>query len=138
MITVERAKKLRAVIEQGVAALNLDNAAALDCVELFPAWENGTAYIVGQRRQFGGKLYSCILAHTSQADWTPPAAVSLWSPVTINPETGYDEWKQPAGAHDAYNKGDRVVYNGKVYESLIDGNTWSPDTYPAGWKEVET
>ncbi len=51
MITVERAKKLRAVIEQGVAALNLDNAAALDCVELFPAWENGTAYIVGQRRQ---------------------------------------------------------------------------------------
>ena len=38
MITVERAKKLRAVIEQGVAALNLDNAAALDCVELFPAW----------------------------------------------------------------------------------------------------
>lgn len=138
MITVERAKKLRAVIEQGVAALNLDNAAALDCVELFPAWENGTAYIAGQRRQFGGKLYSCILAHTSQADWTPPAAVSLWSPVTINPETGYDEWKQPTGAHDAYNKGDRVVYNGKVYESLIDGNTWSPDTYPAGWKEVAT
>ena len=64
--------------------------------------------------------------------------MSLWSPVTINPETGYDEWKQPTGAHDAYNKGDRVVYNGKVYESLIDGNTWSPDTYPAGWKEVAT
>lgn len=48
------------------------------------------------------------------------------------------EWVQPTGAHDAYNKGDRVRYAGKVYESLIDGNVWSPDVYPAGWKELLT
>lgn len=47
------------------------------------------------------------------------------------------DWVQPTGAHDAYNKGDKVRYNGKVYESLIDGNVWSPDVYPAGWREVE-
>ena len=41
MITVEKAKKLRAIIERAVAALELDNEAALECVELFPAWENG-------------------------------------------------------------------------------------------------
>lgn len=47
------------------------------------------------------------------------------------------DWVQPLGAHDAYNTGDMVVYNGKVYESTIDANVWAPDVYPAGWSEVE-
>lgn len=51
-------------------------------------------------------------------------------------EPTYPEFVQPTGAHDAYKKGDRVTYNGKVYESLIDANVYSPDTYPAGWQEV--
>ena len=46
------------------------------------------------------------------------------------------EWKQPTGAHDAYAKGDRVTFGGKVWESVIDGNVWNPAVYPAGWKEV--
>ena len=46
------------------------------------------------------------------------------------------EWKQPTGAHDAYAKGDRVTFGGKVWESTIDGNVWSPAVYPAGWTEV--
>lgn len=37
------------------------------------------------------------------------------------------------GAHDAYNTGDIVDYNGTLYQSTIDGNVWSPDAYPAGW-----
>lgn len=52
------------------------------------------------------------------------------------PET-YPEFKQPTGAHDAYNTGDRVRYNDKIYESTMDGNVYSPDAYPQGWKEVE-
>ena len=43
---------------------------------------------------------------------------------------------QPTGAHDAYKKGDQVTFNGKVWESLIDSNVWSPTAYPAGWKSV--
>ena len=46
------------------------------------------------------------------------------------------EFVQPSGAHDAYNLGDRVTYNGRVYESIINGNVWSPDVYPDGWKEI--
>lgn len=46
------------------------------------------------------------------------------------------EWVQPLGAYDAYKTGDRVTYQGKVYESTIDGNVWAPDAYPAGWKEI--
>ena len=47
------------------------------------------------------------------------------------------EWVQPTGAHDAYMTGDKVRYKGVVYESLIDGNVWSPETYPQGWAVVE-
>lgn len=138
MITVEKARKLRAVIEQTVAAAGLSDEAALEAVELFPRWTAGQEFAAGERVQHGGKLYKCVSAHTSQEDWSPPAAASLWSGVSVDQETGYDEWTQPTGAHDAYNKGDRVVYNGSVYESTIDGNTWSPETYPAGWTLITT
>lgn len=52
------------------------------------------------------------------------------------PAPSYPEWVQPLGGHDAYKTGDRVTFNGKVYESTIDGNVWAPDVYPTGWKEV--
>ena len=59
---------------------------------------------------------------------------------TTEPETPPAEtipdFVQPTGAHDAYKKGDKVKFEGKVYESLIDANTYSPSAYPAGWKEI--
>ena len=57
-------------------------------------------------------------------------------PEPEEPET-YPEFVQPTGAHDAYGVGDRVTYNGKVYESTIANNVWAPDAYPQGWKAVE-
>ena len=56
-------------------------------------------------------------------------------PETPSVET-IPDFVQPTGAHDAYNKGDKVKFEGKVYESLIDANTYSPSAYPAGWKEI--
>lgn len=50
------------------------------------------------------------------------------------PHVDVAEWRQPQGAHDAYQKGDRVTYKGKTYESTIDNNVWSPDV--TGWKAV--
>lgn len=55
------------------------------------------------------------------------------------PDTPTDtipDFVQPTGAHDAYKKGDKVKFEGKVYESLIDANAYSPSAYPAGWKEI--
>ena len=49
----------------------------------------------------------------------------------------WPEWVQPTGAHDAYNTGDKVTFNGRHYTSKIDGNTWSPEAYPDGWEAVE-
>lgn len=52
------------------------------------------------------------------------------------PSEEYPEYKQPSGAYDAYNTGDKITYNGKKYICKIDGCVWNPDTYPEGWEEV--
>ena len=46
------------------------------------------------------------------------------------------EYVQPTGAHDAYRAGDRVTFQGRVYEAVINAVTWSPLAYPQAWKEV--
>lgn len=48
----------------------------------------------------------------------------------------YPEFIQPTGAHDCYNMGDKIFYNGKKYICKIDGCVWSPDAYPAAWEEL--
>ena len=52
------------------------------------------------------------------------------------PVEEYPEYVQPTGAHDAYNTGDKIMYNGKKYVCKLDNCVWNPDTYPAGWEEV--
>lgn len=103
-------------------------------VSLYPGWELGRAYAVDDLVSYNDTLYKVIQAHISQADWTPdivPALFTSKAPVGVIPE-----WVQPTGATDAYNTGDKVTFEGVVYESLIDANVWSPTGYPAGWKLV--
>ena len=114
-----------------VAISYLDDDEAETVTALYPEWEVGVAYAVGDRRQYEGLLYRCVQAHTSQADWTPPAVPALWVRTWTDP---YPEWVQPTGAHDAYNRGDRCSYKGKHYICTVDGNVYPPDVY--GWEEV--
>ena len=99
MISIERAKALRKVIEQAVSAYPMDDAEALAVKELYPHWEADGTYSTGDMVQYEEQLFRCINNHTAQGDWTPTAAVSLWDSVQVDPETGYDEWSQPTGAH---------------------------------------
>ena len=134
MTLVELARKLRPYIEK--AALFLDDVDALEAIQLFPNWsaEHGT-YQVNDKVQYEGILYKCLQGHTSQENWYPTAAPSLWAKVLIPDENVIPEWEQP-NSTNAYMTGDKVMFNGIVYESLIDNNIWSPAAYPAGWAEV--
>jgi hypothetical protein len=102
---------------------------------VFPDWiPNGHEYLVSERVSYNGGLYRCIQGHKSQADWTPDTAVSLWVSIS-DPTEEYPEWIQPAGAHDAYEKGDKVSHLDKHWISDIDANVYEPSIY--GWSEVE-
>ena len=114
----------------------VSDAAALNMYDYFPAWDGaGHAYSVGDRVTYNGTLYKVLQAHTSQATWTPTDAPSLWAKVLTSTTGEPLPWEQPDSTNP-YMIGDRVTYNGKVYESTIDNNVWAPDAYPQGWKEV--
>lgn len=127
---IENARKLRPIIEK--AMQSVDGQDALDAVELYPAWAAGIAYPVGMKVRFGGVLYRCLTAHTSQEDWMPDVSPSLWAKVLVE-EGEILPWEQPESTNP-YSEGDKVTHDGKVWVSEIDGNIWEPGVY--GWTEV--
>ena len=130
MISKARARHLRRIIEAN--AETMSDERALDAVELFPAWVSDTIYAVDERIRYNDTLYKCLQLHTSQPDWTPDVAVSLWVRVSIEE---WPEWVQPTGATDAYNLGDKVSHLEKHWISDYDNNTWEPSVF--GWHEAE-
>lgn len=130
MTLLELARKLRPYIEK--AAISLSDEDALEATNLFPNWAESKAYAVDERVRYNGLLYKCLIAHTSQANWTPDAAPSLWAKVLIPDENVIPDWEQPDSTNP-YMTGDKVMFEGHVYESVIDNNIWSPSAYPAGW-----
>lgn len=141
MDILEQAYAIREAMDK--AGATLTDELALECVRLYRPYEIGKAYKKDEFFTYGTngvgdpQLYKVVKDHTSQADWLPDKERSLYTPIGLDDE-GYPVWSQPTGAHDAYNKGDIVNYNGTLYQSLIDGNVYSPDSYPAGWKVYES
>lgn len=136
MDRLQAAEQLRRALQMYAATLTEEQA--LEIATVYPTWTTGKAYTVGDIISYSTnsvgdpQLYKVVQAHTSQADWTPDAVASLYDAFGLD-DSGYPLWSQPSGAHDAYNTGDIVNYNGTLYQSTIDGNVWSPDAYPAGW-----
>lgn len=137
MNKMQAAEQFRKALQMFAASLTDEQA--MEVATVYDPWQIGKAYAVGDFVTYGEnsvgdpQLYKVVQAHTSQADWTPDAAASLFVAIGLD-DAGYPVWSQPTGAHDAYNTGDIVDYNGTLYQSTIDGNAYSPDAYPAGWK----
>lgn len=93
-----------------------------------PTFWHENPVMKGDIREHGGKTWESLLDFNV---WEP--GISGWREVVSE---GYPEWIQPTGAHDAYNIGDRVSFEGQDYESVINANTWSPTAYPAGWQAI--
>jgi hypothetical protein len=119
-------------------AATLDDDKAMEVAYVYDYWNTNRPYKTGEILIYGEngvgdpQLYKVVQDHTPQMDWIPPATPALYTPIGLDPK-GYPVWSQPTGAHDAYNIGDIVDYNGVLYQSTIDGNIWAPDAYPAGW-----
>ena len=106
---------------------------ALEVPIFFPTWTVGYPYKVDDRVQYGEVLYKCLTAHTSQMDWTPEAAPSLWAKLLTDPGGKVLPWEQPESTNP-YMAGDQVTHNGKTWQSTLDNNVWEPGVY--GWVEV--
>ena len=119
---------------------NLSDEQALQVPLMFPKWQVGKAYVVGDIVLYLGVLYKVLQAHTSQQGWEPDIAPSLFAKnLIVKDENGEQvdipEFEQPDSTNP-YMIGDKVRFEGKVYQSLIDNNVWSPSDYPQGWEEI--
>ena len=138
---LEKAREFRKLINANLQATRklirvdeLSEDELLGMINLYESYKVGKSYKVDDIFKYEGKLYKVIQEHTSQDDWIPSELPALY--LSMMPENVIPEWVQPTGSHDAYSAGDKVIFEGKVYESLIDGNTWSPTDYPQGWQVV--
>lgn len=112
-----------------------------------PDWVQPTgahdAYHLGNQVTYEGQIYESL---TDNNVWAPDEYNTNWQLIEEEPDLDPEEptpeepeisdWVRPSGGHDAYSQGDQVMFEGAVYESLIDGNTWSPTEYPQGWKTI--
>lgn len=137
MNKMQRAEQFRKALQKW--ALTLTDEDAMEIATVYDPWAVGRAYKADEYLTYGvngvgdPQLYRVVQAHTSQADWTPDQTPALYTPIGLD-EDGYPVWSRPTGAHDAYNVGDIVDYQGTLYQSTIDGNIWSPEEYPQGWE----
>lgn len=105
------------------AAVLQSDEQALESIDLFPNWKPDIDVHAGERYKYDNRLWKVLIDHKTQADWAPNIAVSLFIEVSLDE---WPEWKQPVGATDAYNVGDKVSHNNKHWVSIIDGNVWEP------------
>lgn len=133
-------QQLRQIIRLAVkqARQITDNAEALEVKFLYKEFEAqlGRDLTVGEYIQYNDKLYKVLQAHKVQSNWTPEDAPSLFAEVLTDP-TGETilEWRQPSSTN-AYQIGDKVIFEGKTYECILANNVWSPAAYPAGWRQL--
>ena len=132
------ALELRHAVQLWLRGLS-DEEEMRSVASVYPAWAAGRSYHEDEILRHGldeigdPQLYRVLQAHDSQDNWPPNMADSLYAPIGLS-EDGMPLWTQPLGAADAYEAGDLVEYKGNKYVSLIDGNVWSPEAYPAGWQ----
>lgn len=134
-----KAKQFRRALQLWAQTLT-DESTMMEIADVYPKWSgNSKSYKVGDIISYGvnadgeTQLYIALQDHTSQADWTPDTASSLYKAVGFT-DTGVSIWTQPLGATDAYNAGDVVEHNGQQWTSDVDANVWEPGVY--GWTVV--
>lgn len=132
-IANSEATDFRATVDALIQSMSDEEAVASQV--LFPNWQPDKSYSPNERVRYNGKLYKVLQTHTSQNEWAPDVATSLFACLLIDEENGtIQEWIQPDSTN-GYSTGDIVSYNGKFYKSTADNNVWEPTTAGAPWKE---
>lgn len=131
---LEQAQAIRDGMTKVTATLTDEQAIELSV--LYPLWVIGAEYAVDARVRYGDKLYRVLQAHTTQENWTPDATPALY--VEVAPAGEYREIKDNMLPTEAFALGEIGWYKEEdnLWKSLIDANTYTPDTYPSGWEQV--
>jgi len=126
--------RLRTIVE--AAAVSLDDRTASEAVSLFPRLKGDGAHIkAGMRVNFSGVIKRAAVDLWDTEENNPDNAPALWEGIAYR--QGFRIAPDDFTATNAAGKGERLWFGDTMYESLIDGNVYTPEAYPAGWKQVE-
>lgn len=88
---ITESEVLSMLITEQINTLSVDDDTAVRMVAFYPEWAKDTAYTVGYKVQYLGKLYKVVQAHTSQETWTPDITASLYTRIDeVHDGTKYD------------------------------------------------
>ena len=113
----DEALRIRPLYQKG--AQSLSDAEALEVKSIYPKWESGAEYTARKKVLYKGKLYRCLQAHTSQADWTPDVAASLWTVIDEGHKGSADD-PIPYSGNMALEQGKYYEQSGVVYLCIRD------------------
>lgn len=104
---ISESEVMSMLIKEQINILSVDDATAVRMTVFYPEWAKDTAYTIGYKVQYLGKLYKVIQAHTSQETWTPDITASLYTRIDeVHDGTKYDPIPY---------EGNMTLYNGKYY-----------------------
>jgi hypothetical protein len=88
---------------------------------------------VGQVVEHGGVHYTVRIAHTTQSDWSPDRATTLWTRAPEQPDGEISEWSSFA-SHEFQTLpiGTAVMDNGTVYYLINQGQGFRQPSGPHG------
>lgn len=130
-ITRGQAQQLRKLLVKQADTLPDEEILNVPC--FVEKWKAGISYVTGKRVKYNDVIYKVLQNHTSQGDWTPENAPSLFAKVLIPDENVIPEWEQPDSTNP-YMTGDKVTHSGETWVSNVDNNVWQPGVY--GWDKV--
>lgn len=88
---ISESEVMSMLIKEQINTLSVDDATAVRMTAFNPEWAKDTAYTIGYKVQYLGKLYKVIQAHTSQETWTPDITASLYTRIDeVHDGTKYD------------------------------------------------
>jgi hypothetical protein len=135
MITVERARELRAMIEKAAGA-GLDDKDGSAAVELYPVLKGGGALVsAGTRINWKGSLKRAAVDLWDTAENTPEAAPTLWEDVLY--KNGVRVIPTTITVGLAFAKDELGYWGDDLYKSLVDANVYTPEQYAQNWERVE-
>ena len=140
-MTVESIKRVDDIINNVRTRINevpMTVEQSLELAGYFPKWEEGKEMPIGYKVSYEGSLFEVLQAHTSQADWKPREAKSLFKVVQVESEGTEDDvisWEQGM----VLEKGKFYIDNGVKYKCIRDsGNAlwYSLDVLVGNYVEI--
>lgn len=135
-MTRARAIQLRAVIEQ--AAQTLDEKTISEAPEFCRSLkQDGSLVRAGTRINWNGTIKKAAVDLWDTEVNDPDHAPSLWADVAYR--DGYRIIPETITVTTAFSKGEKGWWtDGKLYESKVDSNVYTPAQYAGNWKEIST